>query len=93
MLQQDKPEDYVISTGRTHSVKEFVETAFGYVDLDYKDYVTTDPRFVRPAEVDLLLGDSSKAREKLGWELTVDFEGLVKMMVDADLERLREETK
>ncbi|RKX22215.1 MAG: GDP-mannose 4,6-dehydratase [Candidatus Zixiibacteriota bacterium] len=93
MLQQDKPEDYVISTGRTHSVKEFVETAFGYVDLDYKDYVTTDPRFVRPAEVDLLLGDSSKAREKLGWELTVDFEGLVKMMVNADLERLREETK
>lgn len=91
MLQQDKPEDFVISTGQTHSVKQFVETAFGYVDLDYKDYVTIDPRFVRPAEVDQLLGNSSKAKEKLGWEPTIDFKGLVKMMVDADLERLREE--
>ena len=91
MLQQKKPEDFVIATGKAHSVKDFVETAFGYVDLDYKDYVTTDPRFVRPAEVDQLLGDPSKAREKLDWELTIDFEGLVKMMVDTDLERLREE--
>ncbi len=91
MLQQNKPEDFVIATGKAHSVKDFVETAFGYVDLDYKDYVTTDPRFVRPAEVDQLLGDPSKAREKLDWELTIDFEGLVKMMVDTDLERLREE--
>lgn len=91
MLQQDEPEDYVISTGQTHSVKNFVETAFGYVDLDYKDYVTTDSRFVRPAEVDQLLGDSSKAKKKLGWEPTVDFKGLVEMMVDYDLERHREE--
>ncbi len=91
MLQQDKPEDFVISTGQTHSVKEFVETAFSYVDLDYKDYVTIDPRFVRPAEVDQLLGNSAKAKEKLGWEPTVDFKGLVEMMVNYDLEKLREE--
>ncbi len=93
MLQQDRPQDFVISTGQTHSVKEFVETAFGYVDLDYKDYVTTDPRFVRPAEVDQLLGDSSKAKKELGWEPTVDFKGLVEMMVDYDLEKHREEKK
>ncbi|MCP4706483.1 MAG: GDP-mannose 4,6-dehydratase [candidate division Zixibacteria bacterium] len=91
MLQQDKPEDFVISTGQTHSVKEFVETAFSYVDLDYKDYVTIDPRFVRPAEVDQLLGNSAKAKKKLGWEPTVDFRGLVEMMVNYDLEKLREE--
>ncbi len=91
MLQQDKPQDFVISTGQTHSVKEFVETAFGYVDLDYKKYVTTDSRFVRPAEVDQLLGDSSMAKKELGWKPTVDFKGLVEMMVDYDLEKHREE--
>ncbi|UCE25879.1 MAG: GDP-mannose 4,6-dehydratase [Candidatus Zixiibacteriota bacterium] len=88
MLQQDKPGDYVIATGETHSVEDFVKLAFGHVDLDYRQYVVTDPRFVRPAEVDLLQGDASRARKNLKWELTVDFEQLVKMMVDADLERL-----
>ena len=87
MLQQDEPDDYVISTGVTKSVRDLVEVAFGHVDLNYEDYVTLDPRFVRPAEVDLLVGDCSKAKEKLGWEPEVSFEGLVKMMVDADLER------
>ncbi len=88
MLQQERPDDYVISSGQTHSVLEFVKLAFGSLDLDYKKYVITDPRFVRPAEVDLLLGDCSHARTKLGWEPTVTFEGLVKMMVVADLKRL-----
>ncbi|NOY88858.1 MAG: GDP-mannose 4,6-dehydratase [FCB group bacterium] len=88
MLQQDKPGDFVIATGRTHSVKDLVEIAFGYVDLDYHDYVITDPRFVRPAEVDLLLGDASHAKEKLGWEPTITFEKLIEMMVDTDLKRL-----
>ncbi|MBU8932476.1 MAG: GDP-mannose 4,6-dehydratase [candidate division Zixibacteria bacterium] len=90
MLQQSKPKDYVISSGETHSVEEFVRLAFGHLDLDYKDYVVVDPRFVRPAEVDLLLGDSSLARKELGWELSVSFEGLVKMMVDSDFKRLSE---
>jgi len=88
MLQEDKPADFVISTGEAHSVQDFVEAAFAHVDLDYKDYVTVDPRFVRPAEVDFLLGDSTLARQKLGWEPSVAFEELVTMMVDADLERL-----
>ena len=90
MLQQDDPDDYVIATGQTHSVQEFVELAFARVDLDYHDYVVTDPRFVRPAEVDLLLGDPSRAKNKLGWETSVSFEGLVNMMVDADMERLQQ---
>ncbi len=88
MLQQDEPRDYVIASGETHSVEEFVERSFAHADLDYKKYVVTDPRFVRPAEVDLLLGDPSLAKEKLGWEPTVSFDELVAMMVDADLERL-----
>jgi GDPmannose 4,6-dehydratase len=88
MLQQDEPDNYVIATGQTHSVEDFVRTAFSYVDLDYKEYVVTDPRFVRPAEVDVLLGDASYAKKKLGWEPTVTFEELVRMMVDADLRRL-----
>ncbi len=92
MLQQDEPDDYVIATGQTHSVEDFVKTAFGHVDLDYKEYVVTDPRFVRPAEVDLLLGDPSYAKKKLGWEPTVSFEQLVKMMVDADMQRLSKGT-
>ncbi|MEW6051825.1 MAG: GDP-mannose 4,6-dehydratase [Candidatus Zixiibacteriota bacterium] len=88
MLQQDRATDFVIATGQTHSVEEFVKLAFGALDLDYRRYAVTDPRFVRPAEVDLLQGDSSFARKKLGWEPTVSFEQLVKMMVVADLKRL-----
>lgn len=88
MLQQQEPDDYVIATGVTHSVRDFVEAAFDYVGLDYKKYVVIDPRFVRPAEVDLLQGDASKAREKLGWKPEVSFEDLIAMMVEADLERL-----
>lgn len=88
MLQQDYADDYVLATGETHTVREFCEIAFGHVGLDYERYVKTDERFVRPAEVDLLLGDSSKAREVLGWEPKVSFRELVEMMVDADLARL-----
>ncbi len=88
MLQQDEPDDYVIATAETHSVKEFVEEAFGYVNLDWRKYVIQDPQCYRPAEVDLLIGDQSKAGKKLGWEPTVDFQGLVHMMVDADLKLL-----
>jgi GDPmannose 4,6-dehydratase len=93
MLQRDEPDNYVISTGKAHSVRDFVEAAFAHVGLEYQKYVVIDPRFVRPAEVDHLLGDSSLAKKKLGWEPTVDFEGLVKMMVDSDLERLREKAR
>lgn len=89
MLQQPTPEDYVIGTGKTHSVRQLVETAFGHAGLDYTKYVVMDPAFMRPAEVDMLLADPRKAREELGWEPKVDFEGLVRMMVDADLERPR----
>ncbi len=88
MLQQDQPDNYVVATGQTHSVEEFVKIAFDYLQLDHKKYVVTDPRFVRPAEVDILLGDPSLARKKLGWIPTVSFEGLVRMMVDADMQRL-----
>ncbi len=88
MLQQDEPDNFVIATGETHSVEDFVRTAFSYVDLDFKEFVTLDPRFVRPAEVDLLLGDPSYAKEKLGWETSVTFKQLVEMMVDADMNRL-----
>ncbi len=88
MLQQDAPDDYVIATGETHSVREFCEIAFGHVGLDYEQYVVVDERFVRPAEVDLLLGDAAKARKQLSWEPEVSFRGLVEMMVDADLRRL-----
>jgi GDPmannose 4,6-dehydratase len=88
MLQQDTPDDYVAATGETHTVREFCEIAFAHVGLDYNDHVVTDPAFVRPAEVELLLGDPSKAKRVLGWEPTVSFQGLVEMMVDADMERL-----
>jgi GDPmannose 4,6-dehydratase len=88
MLQQDAPEDYVIGTGETHAVREFVEAAFGHVKLDWEKYVVVDPRFVRPAEVDLLLADPAKARTRLGWTPKVSFHELVTMMVDADLARL-----
>ncbi len=89
MLQQDTPDDYVIATGETHSVGELVEAAFSHLDLDWKEYVVQDPRFMRPAEVDLLVGDPTRAKDELGWEPEVDFAGLVSMMVDADLERHR----
>jgi GDPmannose 4,6-dehydratase len=89
MLQQDEPEDFVIGTDETHSVRDFVSAAFARVDLDWNDYVVIDPKFYRPAEVDLLVSDASKARTKLGWESEVNFQQLVEMMVDADLETLR----
>ncbi|HXF49234.1 MAG TPA: GDP-mannose 4,6-dehydratase [Verrucomicrobiae bacterium] len=89
MLQQKEPLDYVISSGQSHSVKELVETAFSYVGLNWEKHVKTDPKFVRPAEVDILLGDSSLAQKNLGWRPKTSFEELVKMMVDADLERLK----
>jgi GDPmannose 4,6-dehydratase len=84
MMQQERPDDYVLATGETHSVQEFLEEAFGYVDLDWRTHVTTDERFLRPAEVDLLVGDYSKAKRELGWEPKVTFGELVRMMVDAD---------
>ena len=89
MLQQDSPDDYVVATGEAHSVKDLVEVAFGHVGLDWRKHVGVDPRFLRPAEVDYLIGDPSKARKKLGWEPSVTFKGLVTMMVDADIKRLR----
>jgi len=84
MMQQERPDDYVLATGETHSVQEFLEEAFGYVDLDWRTHVTTGERLLRPAEVDLLVGDYSKARSELGWEPKVTFRELVRMMVDAD---------
>ncbi len=89
MIQQDEPEDYVISTDEAHSVKELVEVAFDYVGLNWKDYVVIDHKFVRPTEVDLLLGDSAKARNKLKWQPKVKFEELIRMMVDYDIERYK----
>jgi GDPmannose 4,6-dehydratase len=88
MLQQGEPDDYVVATGEPHSVREFYETAFAHVGLDSERYVRTDPEFMRPAEVDHLVGDASKARQELGWEPRHTFRALVEMMVDADLERL-----
>jgi GDPmannose 4,6-dehydratase len=89
MLQQEEPDDYVIATGKAHSVQEFVELAFDAVGLDWEKYVMIDSKFVRPAEVELLQGDASKAKRVLGWEPKVTFEELVKTMVDADMERLK----
>src|SRR5215216_1140362 len=89
MLQQDQPGDFVVATGQTQSVRHFCELAFGHVGLDYRDYVVLDERFMRPAEVDLLVGDSSCAREVLGWHPETSFEGLVRMMVEADVALLR----
>ena len=88
MLQQEKPDDYVIATGETHSVKEFLQIAFNYVNLNWQDYVKFDKRYLRPAEVDLLIGDSTKAQEQLGWKPSVTFEQLVSLMVEADLKAL-----
>jgi len=91
MLQQDEPDDYVVATDELHTVSEFCDKAFGRLGLDYRDHVVVDPRYFRPAEVDLLLGDSSKARSRLGWMPQVSFERLVNMMVDSDLELARRE--
>jgi GDPmannose 4,6-dehydratase len=91
MLQQDEPDDYVVCTGKTHSVKEFCEAAFNHVGLDYRDYVVQDPKYYRPAEVDLLVGDPRKSFEKLAWKPRIGFEQLVEMMVDADLQMLGKE--
>lgn len=88
MLQQEKPDDYVIATGETHSVQEFLDIAFGYVNLDWQNYIEFDERYLRPAEVELLIGDPSKARKQLGWEPTVTFKQLVALMVEADLQAL-----
>jgi GDPmannose 4,6-dehydratase len=89
MLQQDGPEDFVVATGLTHSVRELLDTAFGHLDLDYRDYVKVDERFIRPADVDQLVGDATKARKELGWEPEVDFKELIEMMVDSDMELLK----
>jgi GDPmannose 4,6-dehydratase len=91
MLQQDQPDDYVVGTGETHSVQELCEVAFGHVGLNWRDYVYQDPRFMRPAEVDLLVSDPSKARQVLGWTPNYTFKDLIEMMVDADLEELKAE--
>jgi GDPmannose 4,6-dehydratase len=92
MLQEPSPDDYVIATGETHSVREFLAEAFSYVDLDWKDYVREDPRYYRPTEVDVLVGDASKARKALGWSPSVGFKDLVRLMVDADLRLLATRT-
>jgi len=85
MMQQKSPDDYVIATGQTHSVRDFLEEAFGYLDLDWTRYVEIDPRYYRATEVDLLLGDATKAKKKLGWEPRVRFRELARLMVDSDL--------
>lgn len=93
MLQQDRPDDYVLATGETHTIREFCEEAFGQVGLDYGDYVVVDPRYFRPSEVDLLIGDPSKAKRVLNWEPKVKFKELVKIMMDADMELAEKEAK
>ena len=90
MMQQEQPDDYVIATGETHSVREFLEVAFGHVGLQWKKYVEIDPRYHRPAEVELLLGDYSKAKQKLGWQPKTRFEDLARLMVDADVQLLKD---
>jgi GDPmannose 4,6-dehydratase len=85
MLQQDKADDYVIATGETHSVEEFLAEGFSHVNLDWRDYVELDPKYLRPAEVDLLIGDATKASRELGWNPKVTFKELVRLMVDADV--------
>jgi GDPmannose 4,6-dehydratase len=91
MLQQDQPDDYVVATGKTHSVQRLLEVAFNCVDLDWQKYTVQDPKFMRPAEVDLLIGDPRKAREKLGWEPSITFEQMIEMMVKADYDQLKAE--
>jgi len=91
MLQQDKPDDYVVATHELYSVREFCEKTFSRLDLDYQDFVEVDPRYYRPAEVDLLLGDSTKARKRLGWKPQTSFDQLVEMMVESDMELASQE--
>jgi len=91
MLQQNQPDDYVIATGETHSVQEFLESVFGVLELDWQEHVVIDPRYFRPTEVDVLVGDASKARSKLGWKPTVGFQELIDLMVEADLRLARQE--
>jgi GDPmannose 4,6-dehydratase len=90
MLQQPAPDDYVVATGETHSVREFLEAAFGHAGLDWREFVAIDPNYYRPAEVDLLIGDASKAKQKLGWEPKTKFTDLVKLMVEADIQRVQD---
>ena len=89
MLQQDRPEDYILATGQTHTVRRFAEIAFEAVELNIDDHIVQDPQFMRPADVDLLVGDPRKAKEKLGWEATTTLEELVKLMVESELENLK----
>ena len=91
MLQQPQPDDYVVATGRTHSIRDFLDEAFGYLDLDWHDAVEIDPQLFRPSEVDVVCGDFSKARRVLGWEPKVSFQQLVRMMVDHDVELARQD--
>jgi GDPmannose 4,6-dehydratase len=91
ILQHDEADDFVIATGETHSVREFLEVCFEHVGLNWQDYVEIDPRYFRPAEVDLLVGDASKAKEKLNWEPTTTFRALAELMVDADVKSLEEQ--
>jgi GDPmannose 4,6-dehydratase len=91
MLQHDKPDDYVVATGETHSVREFLDEVFGLLDLDWKKFVAIDPRYFRPAEVDLLLGDAGKAREQLGWKPKVTFKALARRMTESDWKLARRE--
>jgi len=93
MLQQDEPDDYVIATNETYSIRQFLDIAFNYVNLNWEDFVEFDPRYLRPAEVELLIGDSTKAREKLGWKPSVTFDELVKLMVDSDIKALDDQTR
>jgi GDPmannose 4,6-dehydratase len=88
MLQQDLPEDFIIATGESYSVREFLEEAFSYLELDWREFVEIDPRYFRPTEVEFLWGDASKARQRLGWQPRVTFKELVRIMVDADLQEL-----
>ena len=90
MLQQAKPDDYVVATGESHSVREFLEAAFAHAGLDWRKYVEIDPNYYRPTEVDLLVGDASKAKKQLGWEPKTKFNDLVKLMVDADLQMVKD---
>jgi GDPmannose 4,6-dehydratase len=90
MLQQEKADDYVVATGETHSIREFLDLAFGHVNIDWQKHVEIDPRYYRPAEVDILIGDASKAKKQLNWEPKTKFSELVKLMVDADVKLLRD---
>jgi GDPmannose 4,6-dehydratase len=93
MLQHDKPDDYVVATGETYSIRQFLDKAFEYVNLDWHEYVEFDERYLRPAEVELLIGDSTKARKNLGWEPSVTFEELVHLMVDSDIKAFEEQLR